>query len=1426
MSINWNNIRAIEGQREGFEELICQLAGQEKINDQMKFFRIGKPDAGKECYWELNNGNIHCWQAKYFTNSLSDSQWTQIDKSVRTAIDHHPTLIKYYVAIPVDRPDGKSRGKSMLQKWKDHVTLWKKYASSKKMEVNFEYWGKHELETRLRKPENEGLIYYFFNERELSDSWFDLKNQESIDALGGRYTPEINFSLPFLNFHNGFTRDQKFTFQINGYYETILEKHRRIHLRSKKEDLEKEITLIDSAVSTFRNVYERTSFSGISNIPYEDLKIELDNIKELVYEISEKLYGWQKEVEDDKERKGEKIDYNARAFSGELHELHKLSIALDDFHDFLGSEVCILANKPFLVLVGPAGIGKSHALADIVTERQRNSMTSLFLLGENFSTNEMPWTQILRNQLRFVGNEDAFLGAVNAKAESQQSRILFIIDALNEGNGRYIWPKKLKSFIRTFEKYPWLGLIVSIRDSFEDLVAPEKDLDSVATRLYHPGFESLEYEASIHFFKHFQITPPGSPLLRPEFQNPLFLKLFCEGLYRKGLNQIPDGYQGITAIIDNYIEGVEEKLAQPDQLHYDIKLKLLQKAIKEILLRMIEEENDHISYLIGDEIVSKVFEGKCSSIDKQYLKCLISEGIINEDLYWKNQHHYEGIHFAYQRFQDHLIISALLDKYFDSNYPEKSFESGPLRALLKDENEVIFNRHFLEALSIQIPERINKELYEVVPDLAYYNATAIAFINSLIWRRKDTIGDNSLKYVNEVIVKNETLFHRFLDMSISMALKPDFYFNADRLHHNLYNKSLAERDAFWTTWLQNKYGENSSHNSVKRLIDWAWSEYPKEEIDEESIRLAAIMLAWFLSSSNRYLRDASTKALVSLLQNRISVLQKVLQQFENINDPYIYERLYAVAYGCTLGTKNHHSIISLSKYIYKIVFDEKYVYPHILLRDYARGVIEYAISLNLKLSININKIRPPYKSKLPSNLPTIEEIDSKYKPEDNDGIYGGIKWGATAILHSMTTEYGRGGGYGDFGRYVFQSALSNWDVNYDALSNYAIQRIFELGYDPEIFTNFDLQQGSGRSSGNLERIGKKYQWLAFYEILAVVSDNCNLIDESSNPWSKNKQFSEYEGPWNPYVRDIDPTILLKSISSNNYINKIEKEPWWVNQNYKSWEGDFESWKKKSSDFPEIIDLLTVKDSNEVEWINLAETIEWEEPKKVGEDKFSAKGKRIWYDIGSWLVTKKELSKILREKEAENSWKYWFPSVPTRYQVFSREFYWSPASIFFQANQYAGGDSMPRQLENRKSGKIIAEAFHTALNFHWEEEYDCSKVSNISYFKPSVFIALRLKQSDREGEYLNVKNELVCFDPSVYEEGPSCLLIRKDHLINFLKESELNLIWIVRGEKQILTNDFKNAPNFDNQIAGLYYLDQKGEIQGESQIFFTNYDKEQ
>lgn len=55
MTLNWNNIRSIHNSlNDGFEELVCQLAAKESIKEQRHFQRIGKPDGGKECFWQLN----------------------------------------------------------------------------------------------------------------------------------------------------------------------------------------------------------------------------------------------------------------------------------------------------------------------------------------------------------------------------------------------------------------------------------------------------------------------------------------------------------------------------------------------------------------------------------------------------------------------------------------------------------------------------------------------------------------------------------------------------------------------------------------------------------------------------------------------------------------------------------------------------------------------------------------------------------------------------------------------------------------------------------------------------------------------------------------------------------------------------------------------------------------------------------------------------------------------------------------------------------------------------------------------------------------------------------------------------------------------------------------------------------------------------
>ena len=59
------------------------------------------------------------------------------------------------------------------------------------------------------------------------------------------------------------------------------------------------------------------------------------------------------------------------------------------------------------------------------------------------------------------------------------------------------------------------------------------------------------------------------------------------------------------------------------------------------------------------------------------------------------------------------------------------------------------------------------------------------------------------------------------------------------------------------------------------------------------------------------------------------------------------------------------------------------------------------------------------------------------------------------------------------------------------VQRYILWRVFDLGWTIERFGDFDRFQVShwGREAAKAERIGKKYQWIAYHEILAYISDH-------------------------------------------------------------------------------------------------------------------------------------------------------------------------------------------------------------------------------------------------------------------------------------------------------------------------------------------------
>lgn len=412
MSIfNWNQIRTLAGsQQEGFEEFVCQLARLEPIEESKKFIRKGKPDGGVECFWILNDGAEWAWQAKYFTSSLDNPQWEQIDKSVTTALDKHPNLTRYYIAIPYDPPDARIKGKkSLLQKWEERVQTWSGKANEKGMNVEFIPWWSSDMISRIQHCSNEGLAYFWFNQEEFTNEWFQQNNDRAIQDLGRRYIPNIyedlNFELPILQEFDGLSRNKNFEdLFFSKFDELLLCGFKALPQEPELAEISKEF---NQRLEHLKQILLSIDFSGINQLPSDDIESVLESLSQDARKIEDFYYSHKPES---------RKPHESSPYAYQKHQVQKFEESLVEADSFFNSVGVDLLNSPFLLLVGEAGSGKSFLFSDIVTRRLNDNKFSLFLLGQHFVTAEDPWTQI-KKKLDLTCSFKVFLGALNSKAQ-------------------------------------------------------------------------------------------------------------------------------------------------------------------------------------------------------------------------------------------------------------------------------------------------------------------------------------------------------------------------------------------------------------------------------------------------------------------------------------------------------------------------------------------------------------------------------------------------------------------------------------------------------------------------------------------------------------------------------------------------------------------------------------------------------------------------------------------------------------------------------------------------------------------------------------------------------------------------------------------------------------------------------------------------
>lgn len=1529
MTLDWNSIRPLNGGRDkGFEELCAQLARAEAPSGSA-FVRKGTPDAGVECYAILSDGTEWGWQSKYVDN-LGNSQWSQIDKSIKTALKKHPKLVRYFVCVPLDRADARIDGrKSAKDRWDDNVAKWSGWASNLGMTVEFVYWGGHELVERLARPVHIGRRRFWFDVVGFDAPWFTARLDEAVDAAGPRYTPKVHVDLPIAWEFEAFGRTDRVFDREKARARRIREKLRAVQYSqgASEPTADAELAAVSSKVQAVLTAIGAIEALATGPLPFRDISEQIQTAETAAEELSRLLDERERELE--AEAEAESRDTKARRSSSQSNPFRDRRIRLRHLiselqtarESFVHADE--IADGSLMVLRGAAGTGKTHLLCDVAGRRISAGRPTVLLMGQRFVSNEAPWAQALQQLDLSSLSAEEFVGALEAAAQAAGSRALLMIDAINEGAGRTIWPSHLAAFLKHLKRSPWIGVVLSVRSSFEELVLPP-EVGSQAAVVTHSGFAGHEYDATKTFFVHYGLEFPSTPLLAPEFQNPLFLKTLCRGLNAKGERRLPRGLRGITAVFDLYLGAVNERLAS--SLDFDSRIPLVRQAVEAVAEAILDSGESWLTLTKGREVVDHFLDGR--GFERSLYRGLVAEGVLVENVApIQNANPEVIVCIAYERLADHLVAGSLLARCLDVNDPTAAFAAGGDLAFICDDKHYV-SPGLLEALCVQIPERTGQELIFVAPTCGDRWGLGDAFRQSLVWRAYAAFSEDTRRAL-DVLCRSEHDLKDTLDVLVTVATLPEHPLNARYLDRRLRKDAMADRDAWWSVYLHHAYGTDGA---VDRLVDWASSVDMNASVDDEAVELCAVALTWMFTTSNRFLRDRATTALVSLLTDRLVTVGRLVGAFVRVDDPYVVERVYAVAYGVATRCHDPEAVGALATCVYGEVFASGSPPPHILQRDYARGVVERALYLRAKIDVVPDHIRPPYNSTWPS-IPTEEDIKTLL-PDWSKGSHdsGELEWARNRIGRSVIDD--------DFARYVIGTNLSwsdwlslkleepqwappprpedllrslvgefspaeraAWE-EFEAVDNayalefrlfssdwlarrdkdgasgspelsdseslvqdlqkacppkvaaleskleqasrdldavlsdehaqrlekirtapkadhiqrlgprfdlreiqrYVLWRVFDLGWTIKRFGHFDrFSVGrQGRDASKAERIGKKYQWIAYHEIMALVADHYQYRER----FREDEGDQAYEGPWQGHFRDIDPSCTLKSLSGGTSWDG-HATSWWGRARYDSW-GDPASprdWVKNTDDLPKIEDLLVVANPRDgSRWVNGQGYFSWEQKSPADRESGDIEQRDLWYIFTGYLIRADDAESFLRWAEGVDFMGRWMPEAGKVYGMFLGEHGWAPASHYFQDSYYGeDGWTQPRHDCPVKVRTVTSEYLREKSGF------DCSIEESYTLRLPVVDLVrgLGIRWSGRGADFVDGTDRVVAQDPRVHSEGPDCMLLRHDCLEEFLTREKLVMGWAVLGEKRVISPGFGPEPHPWLRISGAYVLSGKG-----------------
>ena len=1379
---DWSKLDTYQNNRFQSFETLCYIIAKKQYGKMGHFTSIDDSGGGDgvEFYLTLPNGEEWGWQAKWYYPNLrlgDGNRKENIKNSLKTACKNHPNLKKWILCTPTSFTV-KGGGE---RAWFDEKLP--KFIPDDK-EILLEHWGTANFDEWLMDSKYEGLRNYFFGELELSFDWFKNQFEKQLTQIDQKFNPLLHIKpkseeqIHYLLGDDVFR--ETYLYHLSHIKEKIIEYYEHVkniityksdqkvwqsskqYLTNTLEDIKIILDEAREKLSITISHLDEINIEKFQICDIQKLHTKINDLNNKYFEVVERI------IADSLSDPDERIKYET-LFS----LLYNPSNTIVDITNSLDHLILMqhMINQSDFHIIGNAGVGKTHLMSNICNERIESSKPAILILGARFTNSNTIQAQLLDIlNIPKTYSWDEFLKSLDIAAQIHKTRIPIIIDGLNEATdgGRFSNLGKIGLDILNHEisQYSNLVLITSCRTPYKNVIWPVEPANQITEEGYN--YDNVE-NAIKTYFSWYKIIGDLTAIPLEQFKHPIYLRLFCEATNpcRQETKHVQIGDYTLFDVFDKYLDDTNNAICARFDMHPNVNIIQSLYAVAESLW---ESDSRNISL---NELAIIIDKQKCDDIRNWHqskTNALLSEGLLVNRTWNKDEEHIE---FTYDLMGGYIIASNILKQNSDDivNY----IKSDICR-------ERLFSREYSKlhplhddigrCLAALLPIEFGIYLHEIIPD----NKKAFNIsINSLFEIPPSAVKPRAVTLISKLF-NNQKYRALLFNRSHSTIGIPKHPLNASFWYKRLKILSMQERDLSWTEYIKT----NNEHyfTLIDHFEDLIHNGNLSDKDLEKRLHLIAEHLCWILTSTIRILRDKATRAMYYYGRKYPKKLLILTHKSLEINDPYVSERMLAATYGVAMARQYDFNDASFVKnylpmyglLLYRSMFNDKAPYSttHILSRNYASQTIELALLHHPKLMdiIDQKRIRSPFSE---GGIRNWNQSKDKNKDEYRDG---------NAPLHM------------DFSNYTVGPLIEgrqNYDFDNEEYK-YAIDsiywRIYSLGYSFEKFKDIDSWIARGNFSqqsydryGKVDRYGKKYSWIAYFELTGYMKDN-NLLSEF-------------------YIRtrlpdiDIDPSFPIplenRQLISEDFLGNRSLE-------VHEWIDKGES--PNISSYFQIDEIYGEKGP----WI-LIEGFCAQKDFKIN---------RSCFVFHRGIFVKKadidEIQDYIRKYDRQ-LWNRGSISIPESFYIFSGEIPWS------EIYPYNGMEQLNFTLTTKKVSHpmsdyevpdevISFEIFIPTHNNIWESHH--SKMTpGRSVFIPAKEIT----------EFLNLCSQPQSFD--MYEKTgkkasitieyekknqnvQDLMFLRKDLLDKYLKENDLYFLRTIGGEREFVTDKVEEYDIFDKK----------------------------